>query len=82
MEDEIEVFSIDGDLVSDLVLLVVQEVFEHLSLIALVVTLANQALSAADFIIAKDCPSYNLLQHKLVLSVSQLVVDLTELESR
>ena len=82
MEHKVEVLGVDGDLVGDLVLLVVEEVFQDLLLLDLVIPLADKALSSAHLVIAQDSPLNDLLKHEFVSLVSDLVVNLTEVEPR
>ena len=62
----------------NLVLLVIEEVFQKLLFLRLVITLSNQAVSATDLIIAQDGSSDNLLKDELVPLISYLVVNLSE----
>ena len=81
MENEIEAFRVDRDLMRDLFLLVVQEVLQELLFLLLVISLAHEAMPSADFVVTEDRPLHNLLQHELVLLVSHLVVDLPQSKS-
>ena len=65
----------------DFILLIVQEVFQKLLFFDLMILLAHQALSAAGFIISKDCTAHNFLKDKLVLLVFHLVENLTKSQS-
>ena len=82
MEHKVEVLGVDGDLVGDLVLLVVEEVFQDLLLLGFVIPLAHKALSTAHLVIAQDSPLNDLLKNEFVSLVSDLVVNLTEVEPR
>ncbi len=82
MKDERERLGVDGDLVRDFVLLVIQEVLQHLFFLRLVVSLAHEALRTTHFIFPKDCSSNNLLQNKFIFGVFELVVDLPKLQAR
>ena len=84
MEHKVEVLGVDGDLVGDLVLLVVEEVFQDLLLLDLVIPLADKALSTTciGIVIAQDSSLHDLLKHEFVSLVSDLVVNLTEVEPR
>ena len=80
MEHKVEVLGVDGDLVGDLVLLVVEEVFQDLLLLDLVIPLADKALSTTCIVIAQDSSLHDLLKHEFVSLVSDLVVDLAEVK--
>ena len=62
----------------NLFLLIVQEVLQELLFLLLVISLADEAMPSADFIVTEDRPLHDLLQHELVLLVSNLVVDLPQ----
>ena len=62
----------------NLVLLVIEKVFQQLLFLRLVITLSNQTVSATDLIIAQDGSSDNLLKDELVPLISYLVVNLSE----
>ena len=80
MEHKVEVLGVDGDLVGDLVLLVVEEVFQNLLLLDLVIPLADKALSTTHIVITQDSSLNDLLKHEFVSLVSDLVVDLAEVK--
>ena len=81
MENEIEAFGVDRDLVCNLFLLIVQEVLQELLFLLLVISLAHEAMPSTDFIVTEDRPLHNLLQNELVLLVSDLVIDLPQSKS-
>ena len=65
---------------SDLLFLVVKEILKQLRLLSLVVPLAHEAVSSADFVVTEDGSSHDLPKHELVSLVPDLVVDLSESE--
>ena len=62
----------------NLVLLVIEEVFQKLLFLRLVITLSNQAVSATDLIVTQDGSSDNFLKDELVPLISHLVVNLSK----
>ena len=78
MENKIEAVRVDRDLVGNLFLLVVQEVFQELLFLLLVISLTYETMPPTDFIVAEDGPLHDLLQNELVLRVTNLVVDLPQ----
>ena len=78
VEHKVEGVGLNRHLMSNRVLLVIEEVFQKLLFLDLVVTLPYETLSATSFLITQDRSSDDLLQDKLVSGVSRFVVNLTD----
>ena len=79
MEDEVEVIRIDRDLMHNLVLLVVEEVFEDLLLFGFVVSLSDQSLiTELLLILVKEGLVDDFVENIWVFCVSNLLVNLPQ----